>query len=63
MSIYNLVTLSNYNRKKLAQECISLDDVYDKCKECGRPTLLHKEEVYMREVEEGFEVMPKTGEI
>ena len=63
MSIYNLVTLSNENLKKLARECTSLNDVYDKCEECGRPTLLHKEEVCMRDVEEGLEVVAKNGEI
>ena len=60
MSIYNLATLSNDNLKKLARECISLDVVFDECEECGRPTLLHKEEVCMRDVEEGLEVIAKN---
>ena len=29
MSIHNLATMSNDRLKKLAQECISLDDVYE----------------------------------
>ena len=41
MSILNLATKSNDRLKKLAQECISLDDVYDKCENCGCPVLLH----------------------
>ena len=60
MSIYNLVTLSNDNLRKLAKEYISLDDVYDECEECRSPTLLHKEETCMRNVDEGLEVIAKN---
>ena len=60
MSIYNLATLLNDALKKLAKECISLDDVYDECDKCGRPTLLHKEEECTRTVEEGLKVVPKN---
>ena len=60
MSTYNLATLSNDNLKKLAREYILLDDVYDKCEESGRPTLLHKEDVCTRDVEEGLEVIAKN---
>ena len=60
MSIYNLATLLNDALKKLAKECISLDDVYDECDKCGRPTLLHKEEECTRTVEEGLKVVAKN---
>ena len=60
MSIYNLATLSNDILKKLAKECVSLDDVYDECEECRRPTLLHKEEACTRDVDEGLDVIAKN---
>ena len=60
MSIYNLVTMLNDALKKVVKELISLDDVYDECDECGRPTLLHKEDECMRDVEEGLEVIAKN---
>ena len=60
MSIYNLATLSNDNLKKLVKECISLNNVYNNCDECGRPTLLHKEEECTRSVEEGLEVLAEN---
>ena len=37
MLIYNITTLSNKDLKKLANEFITLDDVYDECDECRRP--------------------------
>ena len=43
MSIHDLAMMSNGKLKKLAQECISLDDVYDKCENCGQTILLHQE--------------------
>ena len=46
--------------KKLAREYILLNDVYDKFDECGRPTLLHKEEICARDVDEGLEVIAKN---
>ena len=52
--------MSNDNLKKLVKECISLDNIYDKCEECGRPTLLHEEDVCTRTVEEGLEVVAKN---
>ena len=52
--------MSNDNLKKLVKECISLDDIYDKCEECGRPTLLHEEDICTRTVEEGLEVVAKN---
>ena len=52
--------MSNNALKKQAKECISLDDMYDECDKCGRPTLLHKEEECTRTVEEGLEVVAKN---
>ena len=52
--------MSNDNLKKLAKECISLDNVYNECDKCGRPTLLHKEDECTRTVEEGPEVVAKN---
>ena len=60
MYIYNIATLSNDNLKKLAKEFILLDNLYNECDECGRPTLLHKEEECTRTVNEGFEVVAKN---
>ena len=60
ISIYNIAKLSNKALKKLAKECVSLDDVYDECEECGRPTILHKEEECTRDVEEGPEAVAKN---
>ena len=52
--------MSNKALKKLAKECIFLNDVYDECDECGRPTLLHKEEECTRDVDEGLKVVAKN---
>ena len=54
--------MSNDKLKKLAQECISLDDVYDECENCGRPVLLHLDvaEDCTRSVEETAEVVAKS---
>ena len=52
--------MSNEALKKLAKECVSLDDVYDECEECERPTILHKEEECTRDVKEGLEVVAKN---
>ena len=52
--------MSDENLKKLVKQLISLDDVYDQCDECRRPILLHKEEEYTRDVEEGLEVVAKN---
>ena len=60
MYIYYIATLSNDNLKKLTKEYILLDNVYNECEECGRLTLLYKEEVCTREVEEGLEVVAKN---
>ena len=60
MSIYIIVKLSNKDFKKLANEYILLDDVYDECKECGRPVILHQEEECTRDVEEGLKVIAKN---
>ena len=60
MSIYNLATMSNDTLRKLVKECISLDDVYEECENCGRPTLLHKEGECTRTVEESPEVVAKN---
>ena len=60
MSIYNLATMFNEALKMLVKELISLDDVYDECDECARPTLLHKEAACTRDVEEGLEVIAKN---
>ena len=62
MSILNLATKSNDRLKKLAQECISLDDVYDKCENCGCPVLLHPDRTKdcRRSVEETAEVVAKN---
>ena len=57
MSIYNLATLSIKEIKKLASECVSLNNVYDKCDKCGRPVLLHKQEEYTRNVDECLKVV------
>ena len=58
--MYNLATMSNDILKKLAKECVSLNDVYDKSEECRRPVLLHKEEACTREVDEGLDVIAKN---
>ena len=60
MSIYNIAKLSNKDLNKLASEYISLDNVYDECKECGRPVILHQEEGCTRDVDEGLEVIAKN---
>ena len=60
MSTYNLATLSNNALKKLAMECMFLDDVYNECDKCGRPILLHKEEECMRIVDKGLMVIAKN---
>ena len=60
MSIYNIGNMSKDTLKKLAEECISLNDVYDECSNCGRPTLLHKEDECTRTVEETAEVVAKN---
>ena len=41
MSIYNLQTLSNIDLRKLVNEYIPLDDVYNECDDIGRPVILH----------------------
>ena len=46
--------------KKLAKECVSLDDVYNECNDCERLTILYKEKECMRDVEEGLEVVAKN---
>ena len=60
MSIYNIATLLNDALKKLARECISLDDVYNECDKYSRPKLLHKEDKCIRTVEESLEVVAKN---
>ena len=62
MSIYNLQTLSNKDFKKLVNEYISLDDIYDECDECGRPVILHQNpsEECTRSVDESLEVVAKN---
>ena len=60
ISIYNLAIMSNEKLKKLAQHCISLDDVYDKCENSGQPTLLYQEGDCTRTVEETPEVVAKN---
>ena len=57
MSTYNLTILSNKELKKLTSKCVSLNNVYDKCDECGRPVLLHKQEECTRNVDKGLEVV------
>ena len=54
--------MSNDKFKELAQECISLDDIYDKCENCGWPILLHQEgdSDCTRTVEESAEVIAKN---
>ena len=52
--------MSNETLKKLVKDLIPLDNVYGECDECGRPTLLHKEDECMRDVEEGLEVIAKN---
>ena len=52
--------MSNNTLKKLVKELIFLNDLYDECDECGRPTLLHREEECMRDVEEGLKVVAKN---
>ena len=39
------------------KELVSLDNVYDEGEECGRPTLLHKEDECKRDVDKGLEVV------
>ena len=41
MSIHNLQTLSNVDLKRLVNEYISHDDIFDECDNCGRLVLLH----------------------
>ena len=60
MSIYNIAKLSNKDLKNFASEYISLDNVYDECKECGRPIILHQEKECTRYVDEGLEVIVKN---
>ena len=60
MSIYNIANLSHDALKKLVEQCISLDDVYDECNNCGRPVLLHKGSECERTVEETAEVVTKN---
>ena len=60
MSIYNIAKLSNKDLKKLASEYISLDYVYDKCEECGRPVILHQEDECTRDVDESLQVIAKN---
>ena len=62
MSIYNLQTLSNVDLKRLVNEYISLDDIYDECDDCGRPVLLHlnPSEPCTRKVDESQEVVAKN---
>ena len=52
--------MSNDTFKNLVKEFIYLDDVYNECNECGRPTLLHREAECTRDVEEGLEVIAKN---
>ena len=52
--------MSNNTLKKLVKELIFLNDLYDECDECGRPTLLHREEECTRDVEEGLKVVAKN---
>ena len=59
MSVINLETFSNDNLKKLVANCISLEDVYDKCGSCGQPTLLHKEGACTRTEKEPPDVVNK----
>ena len=63
MSIHNLQTLSNVDLKRLVNEYISLDDIYDECDDCGRPVLLHlnPSEPCTRNVDESQEVVAKIG--
>ena len=62
--IYNLQTLPAKDLKKLVSEYITLSDIsyLDKCDNCGRPVLLHKEpsEECMRDSEEGLKVIAKN---
>ena len=62
ISIYNQQTLSNKDLKKLVNEYISLEDIYDECDECGRPVILHQNpsEECTRRVDEGLEVVAKN---
>ena len=62
MSIYNLQTLSNIDLRKLVNEYISLDDIYNECDDCGRPVLLHlnPSEACTRNVDESQEVVAKN---
>ena len=60
MSINNLATMANDKFKKLVQNCISLDNVYDECENCGQPTLLYQEESDCTwTVEETLEIVAK----
>ena len=60
-SIYNIAKLSNKDFKKLVSEYISLEDIYDECKQCRRPVNLHQElgEECTRDSDEGLEVRAK----
>ena len=62
MSIYNLQTLSNIDLKKLVNEYISLDDIYDECDDCGRPVILHlnPSEECTRNLDKSLEVVAKN---
>ena len=51
--------LSNDNLMKLVSNFISTDDIYDKCMNCGQPSLLHKEGDCTRMVEETADVVNK----
>ena len=60
MSIYNIATLSDL--KKFSSEYISIDDVYNKCDECGRPVILHQDQEgeCTRDIDESLEVVAKN---
>ena len=64
LSIHNLQTLSNVDLKRLLNEYISLDDIYDECDDCGRPILLHlnPSEPCTTYVDESQEVVAKNLE-
>ena len=62
MSIHNFQTLFNVALKRLVNEYISLDDIYDECDDCGRLALLHlnSRKPCTRNVDESQEVVAKN---
>ena len=64
-TIYDIVQLSNKDLKKLVNEYISLEDIYDSCDQCRRPVILHHEPraECTREVDEGPDVIIRNWEL